>query len=226
MKLPLVVASISALILVGCARHKQESSSMGAAGPVSSQSSGQSSSSSYLGDTDQTFLKEAAQGGQAEVQMGRLAAQKGQSQSVRQLGQKLVQDHSKANQELKLLAAQKSVTLPTDIGTENQSALSHLKNLEGTEFDQAFIKHAVEDHQKDIQKFQTVSQQSADADVKAFAQKQLPVLQQHLKMAQDAQATSSQGSSTGSPSSGSSTQSGTGTSSQSGTSTDSNQPKQ
>ena len=226
MKLPLVAASISALILVGCARHKQESSSMGAAGPVSSQSSGQSRSSSYLGDTDQTFLKEAAQGGQAEVQMGRLAAQKGQSQSVRQLGQKLVQDHSKANQELKLLAAQKSVTLPTDIGTENQSALSHLKSLEGTEFDQAFIKHAVEDHQKDIQKFQTASQQSADADVKAFAQKQLPVLQQHLKMAQDAQATTSQGSSTGSPSSGSSTQSGTGTSSQSGTSTDSKQPKQ
>ena len=179
MKLPLVMASISALILVGCARHKQESSSMGAAGPVSSSRSG-SSSSSYLGDTDQKFLKEAAQGGQAEVQMGRLAAQKGQSQAVRQLGQKLVQDHSKANQELRLLAAQKNITLPSDIGTENESAIAHLKSVEAAEFDQAFIKHAIEDHQTDIQKFQTVSQQSADADVKAFAQKELPVLQQHL----------------------------------------------
>src|SRR4051812_35048280 len=147
MKLPLVVASISALILVGCARHSSQSSSMGAAGPVSSSQSGSSSSSSYLGDTDQSFLKEAAQGGMAEVQMGRLAAQKAQSQAVRQLGQKLVQDHSKANQELKLLASQKSVTLPSDIGTENETAISHLKGLEGTEFDQAFIKHAVEDHQ-------------------------------------------------------------------------------
>jgi len=194
---------------------------MGAAGPVSSSQSGSSSSSSYLGDTDQSFLKEAAQGGMAEVQMGRLAAQKAQSQAVRQLGQKLVQDHSKANQELKLLASQKSVTLPSDIGTENETAISHLKGLEGTEFDQAFIKHAVEDHQKDIQKFQTASQQSADNDVKAFAQKQLPVLQQHLKMAQDAQSTTSQGS-TGSSSS---TQSGTGSSSQSGTSTDSGTSK-
>lgn len=224
MKLPLVVASISALILVGCARHKQESSSMGAAGPVSSSQSG-SSSSSYLGDTDQKFLKEAAQGGQAEVQMGRLAAQKGQSQAVRQLGQKLVQDHSKANQELKLLAAQKNITLPSDIGTENESAIAHLKSLEAAEFDQAFIKHAVEDHQKDIQKFQTASQQTADADVKAFAQKELPLLQQHLKMAQDAQATAGQ-SNIGSPPSSPSTQSGTGTSTQSGTSTDSNQIKQ
>src|SRR6185436_12671634 len=218
MKLPLVVASISALVLFGCARDSQNSSSMGASGPISSsgQSSGQSSS--YLGETEQTFIKEAAQGGQAEVKMGRLAAQKGQSESVRQLGQKLVQDHSKANQELKLLAAQKSVTLPAETGTEHQSAISHLRNLEGAEFDQAFIKHAVEDHQKDIEKFQTASQQSADADVKAFAQKTLPVLQQHLKMAQDAQSATSQGSSN---QTGTSTQSGTSTSD-----TDSSQPKQ
>src|SRR5436190_3477285 len=115
MKLPVIVASMSALILVGCAHHQRnESMSTGAGGPVSVSQSGQSGSS-YLGDQEQTFLKEAAQGGLSEVQMGRVAAQKGQSQEVRQLGQKLVQDHSKANQELKLLAAQKNVTLPTDI---------------------------------------------------------------------------------------------------------------
>ena len=181
----------------------------GAGGPVSVSQSGQSSS--YLGDQEQTFLKEAAQGGLAEVQMGRLGAQKGQSQEVRQLGQKLVQDHSKANQELKLLAAQKNITLPTDIPTEHQSMLSHLKSLEGAEFDQAFKKHAVEDHQKDIQKFQTASQTAADQDVKAFAQKTLPVLQQHLKMAQDIKA---EQTGTGAPSSGTGTD--TGTSSQSG----------
>ena len=162
----------------------------------------------------------------AEVQMGRLAAQKGQSQAVRQLGQKLVQDHSKANQELKLLASQKAVALPMDIGTEHESALAHLKTLEGSEFDQAFIKHAIEDHQKDIQKFETAAQQSADADVKAFAQKQVPILQQHLKMAQDAQASTSPGTSTGSPPTQSGTQTGTGASPQSGTGTDANQIKQ
>jgi putative membrane protein len=185
MKLSIVVASVSALILAGCAsQEERDSSAMGAGGPVTtSQQSG--SSQSYLGEQDQTFIKEAAQGGLMEVQMGRLGAQKGHTEPVRQLGQKLVQDHSKANQELKLLAAQKQVTLPTDMPTEAQAMLSHLKSLEGAEFDKAFKKHAIEDHQKDIQKFQTIAQQSADSDVKAFAQKTLPVLQQHLKMAQD-----------------------------------------
>ena len=184
MKLPIIVASLSTLILVGCASQETEDSSSMGAGPVSTtEQSGQSSS--YLGEQDQTFLKEAAQGGLAEVQIGRLGAQKGQDQAVRQLGQKLVQDHSKANQELKLLAAQKSVTLPSEIPAEHQAAISHLKSLEGAEFDKAFKQHAIEDHQKDIQKFQTAARQSTDSDIKAFAQKTLPVLQQHLKMAQD-----------------------------------------
>ena len=185
MKVPIII-SVSALILAGCAsQHEEESASMGAAGAVttSEQSAGQSSS--YLGQQEQTFIKESAQAGLMEVQMGRLAAQKGQSEPVRQLGQKLVQDHSKANQELKLLASQKGVTVPTDLKSEHQTMLAHLKSLEGAEFDQAFKKHALEHHQEDIQKFQTATQQSADADVKAFAQKTLPVLQQHLRMAQD-----------------------------------------
>ncbi len=204
MKLPLVIASISALVLVGCAHNKRnESMSTGAGGPVPASQSGQSGS--YLGDQEQTFMKEAAQGGQAEVQIGRLAAQKGQSQDVRQFGQKLVQDHSKANQELKLLAAQKSVTLPADIPTDHQSAIEHLKSLEGAAFDAAFKKHMVEDHEKDIQKFQTAAQTAADSDVKAFAQKTLPVLQQHLKMAQDLKADET---STGSPATDTSTSSG------------------
>jgi putative membrane protein len=178
--------------------------STGAGGPVSTSQTGQAGS--YLGDQDHTFIKEAAQGGMAEVQMGRLGAQKGQSQEVRQFGQKLVQDHSKANQELKLLAAQKSITLPTDISTEQQAMMSHLKSLEGAEFDEAFKKHAVEDHQEDVQKFQTASQRATDSDVKAFAVKTLPVLQQHLKMAQDIPAGEQTG--TGAPSSGTSIQTG------------------
>lgn len=195
MKLPIIVASISTLILVGCATHETHDSTSMGAGPVSTSEQSGTQSSSYLGEQDQTFLKEAAQGGLAEVQMGRLGAQKGQEQAVRQLGQKLVQDHSKANQELKLLAAQKSVTLPTEIPTEHQSAISHLKSLEGAEFDKAFKQHAIEDHQKDIQKFQTAAQQSSDPDIKAFAQKTLPVLQQHLKMAQDIPASQETGAS-------------------------------
>jgi putative membrane protein len=182
MKLPIIVASVSALILAGCAHKERESTAMGAPGPVTtSEQSG--TGQSYLGEPDQTFLKEASQAGMAEVQMGRLAAQKGHSHAVRQLGQKLVQDHSKANQELKLLASQKSVTLPTDTPTEAESMLAHLRALEGAEFDKELKKHAIEGHQKAIQQFQTAAQ-SADSDVKAFAEKTLPVLKEHLKMAE------------------------------------------
>ena len=202
MKLTIIVSSISALILVGCA-HQREESTVGAGSPGVVSESGQSGS--YLGDQEQTFLKESAQAGLMEVQMGRLAAQKGQSEQVRQLGQKLVQDHGKANQELKLMAAQKQITLPTDLKTEHQSMISHLKSLEGAEFDKEFRKHALHHHQEDIQKFQTASQQAADSDVKAFAQKTLPVLQQHLKMAQDIRGEQTE---TGSPSTSSQTQSG------------------
>lgn len=186
MKAALILLSVSGLILAGCARDEEQS--MGAGGAVVGSERSSGAASSYLGEQDQTFLKEAASAGLMEVQMGRLGAQKGQSQAVRQLGQRLVQDHSKANQELKLLASQKNVTLPTEIPTEHQTMLSHLKSLEGAEFDQAFKKHALEHHQEDIQKFEKASQSSPDADVKAFAQKTLPVLQEHLKMAQGIQA--------------------------------------
>jgi len=184
MKIALTL-SISTLILAGCAQT-EDRDSMGASGPITSteRSTGQSTTS-YLSEQDQTFIKETAQGGMMEVKMGRLGAQKGHSEAVRQLGQKLVQDHSKANQELKLLASQKNVTLPTEVPTELQTMLAHLKSLEGAEFDKAFKKHALEHHQEDIQKFQKASESSPDGDVKAFAQKTLPVLQQHLKMAQD-----------------------------------------
>src|SRR5688572_22389814 len=186
MKIALTL-SISTLILAGCAQT-EDRDSMGASGPITSteRSTGQSTTS-YLSEQDQTFIKETAQGGMMEVKMGRLGAQKGHSEAVRQLGQKLVQDHSKANQELKLLASQKNITLPTETPSEHQAMLSHLQSLEGAEFDKAFKKHAVEDHQKDIQKFQTALQ-SPDADLKAFAQKTLPVLQQHLEMAQKIEA--------------------------------------
>src|SRR3954467_5145800 len=140
----------SGLVLAGCARHhttdtSSSTSYTGGTGSSASEQTGQSSSttsasqssqtssSSQLSQTDQQFIKEAAQGGMAEVQMGRLAAKKAQSDAVKQLGQKLVQDHSKANQELKKLASQKGVTLSTDLG-EHKTALDHLKSLQGKEF--------------------------------------------------------------------------------------------
>jgi len=205
------ILCVSALMFAGYAHKNRETTTTtttysGGTGTSSEQTYGTGSSSSQtstnassqLSTTDQQFIKEAAQGGMAEVQMGRLAAKNAESDAVKQLGQKLVQDHSKANQELKKIASQKGVTLTADIGSENKSTLDHLKTLKGKEFDQAFIQHAVEDHQKDIQKFQQAAQQLQDSDLKSFAQKTLPTLQEHLQMAKSAQSSASTGSSSSS----------------------------
>jgi putative membrane protein len=207
------ILPITALLLAGCATKETESDStwMGGTSTTSSQESGTSasasasattdtsSSSSQLTEQDQKFVKEAASGGMAEVEMGKLAAQKGQSEAVKKLGQRLVQDHTKANQELKQIASKKGVTLPTQPASEHKSALDHLKSLQGTEFDKAFTQHAIQDHQKDIQKFQKASQQLQDSELKSFASKTLPTLQQHLQMAKqaDSQATGSTGTESG-----------------------------
>jgi len=157
-------------------------------------------------------------GGLAEVKMGYMGVQNGTSSQVKNLGQKLVTDHTAANKELEQIAARKGVTLPTEVDAKHQKDLDALAKLNGAEFDKAYLHHAVMDHQKDIKKFQAEADKGTDQDLKAFAQKQLPILQQHLDMAKSgSDATHGTTSSTDSSTSGSSTSSGsTGNSSTSG----------
>lgn len=136
-----------------------------------------------LSSSDQQFMIEAAQGGLAEVQLGQVASQRGARNAVKQFGQRMVQDHTQANNQLQQLAAQKGVTLPTDIGRENQQVRQQLSQLSGANFDRAYINHMVDDHIKDVSSFQREAQQGQDPDVKAFAAQTLPILQQHLQLA-------------------------------------------
>lgn len=146
-----------------------------------------SHSKASASSTDKTFMMKAAQGGQAEVTMGQLAQQKGSSDAVKQLGQTLVNDHQTANQQLQQIAQQQGAQLPTSPDPKDQAETDHLQNLNGQQFDQAFLKHAVMDHQKDIQEFQKEANSGSDPQLKQFAQQQLPTLQKHLQMAQQAQ---------------------------------------
>jgi len=129
------------------------------------------------------FMKDAAQSGIAEVKMGELASSNGESQPVKDFAQKLVTDHGKVNAELKQLATKKGVMLPDAVTEQQKTMLQHLTSLKGREFDSAFKQHAVENHQKSIDKFKTASEKAKDADLKAFAAKTLPTLQQHLDLA-------------------------------------------
>src|SRR4051794_40661247 len=137
-----------------------------------------------LSSDDREFLTTAAQGGLMEVELGRLAAQKAQNADVKRFGQRMVDDHSKANTELKTLASAKGVTLPTDMNAEGKEEQAKLSKLSGAEFDKEYMSLMVEDHEKDVSEFEKESRDQDDPDVKAFAAKTLPTLQQHLQMAQ------------------------------------------
>ncbi len=137
------------------------------------------------GDLD--FMNQAAPGGKAEVDLGRMAASQGMSKEVKEFGQKMVEDHSKANQELMQLAGQKKVTLPPDVMPKHKEVMEKLSKLKGADFDREYVKAMVEDHEKDVTAFAATASNGVDADVKAFAAKALPTLRMHLQMIKDIQ---------------------------------------
>jgi putative membrane protein len=133
---------------------------------------------------DHTFMMKAAEGGLAEVQLGQLAQQNGQSQAVKDFGKRMVDDHSKANDQLKQVASQAGVTLPASPSSHDQAEYNKLSKMQGDSFDKAYAKMMVSDHKKDVSEFEREANSGGNADVKAFASQTLPTLQDHLKMAE------------------------------------------
>jgi putative membrane protein len=119
----------------------------------------------------------------AEVALGKLAAEKATNADVKQFGQRMVDDHSKANDELKAFATEKGVTLPADMSAAAKATEARLSKLSGAAFDKAYMQDMVKDHDKDVAAFKHASTASADADLKAWAGKTLPTLEQHQTMA-------------------------------------------
>ena len=134
---------------------------------------------------DAAFAREAAIGGMAEVELGNLAKEKAASNDVKQFGDRMVTDHSKANDELKQWAQQKSVTLPAKLDAKHQALRDKLAKLSGEAFDKAYMHEMVTDHQHDVAAFRRESTSGQDPDLKAWAGKTLPTLQEHMKLAQD-----------------------------------------
>jgi putative membrane protein len=143
--------------------------------------SSSNSSGANTGAMQNNFWTEAAVGGMAEVELGRLASTKAQDPGVKRYGQMMVTDHTKANDELKSLAAKKNVTLPTTLDAKHQSAKSRLEGLSGAEFDRAYVEQMVMDHEATVQLFEKQSGDASDPEAKAFAAKSLPTLQKHLE---------------------------------------------
>lgn len=137
----------------------------------------------HLASADRMFIRKAAEGGLAEVQLGQLAAEHGSSQEVKQFGQRMVDDHTKANDQLKQLAGQKGVPVPEKLNAKDTATKARLEKLSGAAFDRAYMQDMVQDHTKDVSEFRTESKTAKDPDVKGFASQTLPTLEEHLKQA-------------------------------------------
>ncbi|HEX8353677.1 MAG TPA: DUF4142 domain-containing protein, partial [Pyrinomonadaceae bacterium] len=133
---------------------------------------------------DHKFAAEAATGGRAEVELGRLAAEKGASDEVRQFGRRMVDDHTKADEELTRLASAKGMTLPAAPDPRRSSEAQKLSALAGEKFDREYVRMMIKHHRKSVGDFQKEAERGADPDLKAFAARTLPALREHLRMIQ------------------------------------------
>lgn len=136
--------------------------------------------SKMMKSADTAFAMKAAQGGMAEVKMGKLAADKASNPDVKAFGQQMVDDHTKANDQLKSVAQEEGMTLPTDVNAKQQAMHDKLSKLSGTEFDKAYVKDMMMDHQMDVKEFTKESTSGKNPKIKSFAAETLPVVQGHL----------------------------------------------
>ncbi len=156
------------------------SSSMGGS---SAPPSSKSSAPTTKAGGDAAFVQEAGVGGLAEVEMGRLAVQKAQDDRVRQFGQKMIDDHSKANDALRQAATQQGLSAPTSIDEKHKQTMSKLEKLSGAQFDAAYSKEMVRDHKEDVKLFEKQAG-ATNSPVQQFAAETLPTLKNHLQMAE------------------------------------------
>lgn len=134
-----------------------------------------------LTSADNDFILAAAQGGMTEVKLGELAAQKGTRADVKAFGQLMVTDHTAINGDLTALAAQKGVMLLATLDPKHQGMVDKMTTLTITEFDDAYIAAMVKDHEMDAKEFKAESATTTDAEIKAFVDKSIPVVAEHLK---------------------------------------------
>ncbi|MGN7758245.1 DUF4142 domain-containing protein [Chryseobacterium sp. 22532] len=133
-----------------------------------------------LSDQDKKFADAAAKGGLMEVMMGQLAATNATNAKVKALGEMMVKDHSKANDELKKWAGTAGYTLPTGLDADKQKEYDDLKAKKGAEFDKKYTDLMVSDHKKDVEEFKKQASEGKEASLKSFASKTLPTLEHHL----------------------------------------------
>jgi putative membrane protein len=176
-----VVMLIIALSMGGCSnKNKSDSKEL-----AESQNDTKFEDSKIQDDIE--FAVSAADGSMLEVQLGRLAQTKSTTSEVKLMGQMMADNHSKANEELKTLAAQKNITLPTVLSEDCQNTYNDLAAKTGKDFDDAYTEFMVRDHKEDIYKFKKEADKGNDAELKSWAAGKVATLEHHLEMAKQAE---------------------------------------
>lgn len=179
-RLLLSTAAIALMLAAPAVASAQTAHTMPAAPMKSMSSTGQ-----QLSKQDREFVKDAAIGGMAEVELGKLAQQNAQDEQVKQFGARMVQDHSKANDELKTIASNQGIDLPQQLDKKHEQLRDRLARLQGSAFDRAYMAAMVKDHNADLAAFRHEAQSSRDPGIKEFAAKTLHVIGTHDRMAKD-----------------------------------------
>jgi putative membrane protein len=141
-----------------------------------------------MSSADTAFAMKAAQGGMAEVKLGHLAVDKASNPDVKAFGQRMIDDHTKANDQLKSICSAENMTPPNDLDAKDQATYDKLSNLSGTAFDKAYMRDMVKDHEEDIKEFEKEANRGKDPQLKQFASTTLPILQSHLSDAKSTEA--------------------------------------
>jgi putative membrane protein len=176
----LAAVAIAALFGATAAQGQREKPGNPTQAPAADYGRETAKKDSAVSSADRDFVEKAAQGGIAEVALGKLASKQAASTDVKSYGKTLVGDHSKANDELKAIAGRKNITLPSDVTASQKKAEDRLEKLSGASFDREYVKQMVKDHEDTIKLFEKEAKSGKDADLKAFAEKTLPTLKEHL----------------------------------------------
>lgn len=132
--------------------------------------------------SDKEFVQKAASGGMTEVMLGKIAESKG-SEAVKKFGERMVTDHTKLNASLMKAAQAAGIPVPEKLNEHDQAEVEMFKNYKGTDFDQAYIKHMLADHEQDIALFKRASKEAKNPAIREAATEALPVIETHLELA-------------------------------------------
>jgi putative membrane protein len=134
-----------------------------------------------LRSEDTAFAIHAVQGGIAEIELGKLAAEKGTDPEVKAFGRQMIEDHRKANEKLTAIAARQKMTLPAIMNSRQREMYDKLQTASAEAFDKLYVSHMFKDHEEDVKEFRKEAGKGQDEDIKSFASETLPVLQEHLE---------------------------------------------